>query len=85
MWKGLSDNPIAWYQKNMLYEDLMFDVEGSSNKRNTWEEDLLMLNGDNDQHDPFKFPDDDPSKDLIFSKLLSNARTWEWLQFDNWI
>jgi hypothetical protein len=85
MWKGLNDNPIAWYEKNMLYEDFMSDVEGSSNKGNTSKKDLLMSNWDNDQHDTFEFPNDDPSKNLLFSKLLSNARIWEWLQFDNWI
>jgi hypothetical protein len=61
----------------MLYEDLMSNVEGSSNKGNTSEEDILMSNGDNDQHDPFEFPNDDPSNNLLFSKLLSNARIWE--------
>lgn len=85
MWKGLSDNPITWYEKIMLYEDFMSDVEGSSNKGNTSKEDLLMSNEDDDQHDPLKFPNDNPSKDLLFSKLLSNASIWEWLQFDNWI
>lgn len=66
MWKGLSDNPIAWYEKNMLYEDFMFDVEGSSNKGNTLKKDLLMSNEDNDQHDPFEFPNDDPLTNLLF-------------------
>jgi len=50
----------------MLYEDFMFDVEGSSNKGNTLKKDLLMSNEDNDQHDPFEFPNDDPLTNLLF-------------------
>jgi hypothetical protein len=61
----------------MLYEDFMYDVEGSSNKGNTFLKNLLMSNENNDQHDLFKFPNDDPSKGLLFSKLLSNANIWE--------
>jgi hypothetical protein len=67
----------------MLYENFMFDVEGSLNKGNTSKENLLMSNEDNDQRDPFKFPNDHPLKDLLFSKLLSDVSIWEGLQFDN--
>jgi hypothetical protein len=61
----------------MLYEDFMSDVKGSSNKGNTSKENLLMSNEDNDQHDPFEFPNDDPSTKVLFSKLLSNVSIWE--------
>ncbi len=36
----------------------MFDVDRSSYKGNTLEENLLMSNEDENWHDPFEFPND---------------------------
>jgi hypothetical protein len=44
----------------------MFNVDESSDKGNTLEEDPLMSNEDDDQYYPFEFLVDDPSKDIPF-------------------
>jgi hypothetical protein len=50
----------------MLFENSMFNVHLNSNKSGTSKDDPLMLNEKNNQHDPFKFPTNDPSKDFSF-------------------
>lgn len=44
----LSANPITLYEKNMLFDDSMFNVNESSYKGDTLEEDPLMSNEDED-------------------------------------
>ncbi len=61
----------------MLFDDLMFDIDGSLDKCNTTNEDLLMSNENKDQHDPFEFLANDLSKNLPFSRLLFDANIWE--------
>jgi hypothetical protein len=55
----------------------MFDIDGSLDKCNTTNEDLLMSNENKDQHDPFEFLANDLSKNLPFSRLLFDANIWE--------
>ncbi len=55
----------------------MFNVNESSYKGDTLEEDPLMSNDDEDQNYPFEFLVDDPSKEFPFSRLLSNANIWK--------
>lgn len=67
----------------MLFENSMFDVLLNLNKRGTSKDDPLMLDEENNQHDPFEFPTNDPSKDFSFSRLLSNASISEQLPSNN--
>ncbi len=46
--KWFSANPITCYEKNMLFNDFMFNVNESSYKGDTLEEDPLMSNDDED-------------------------------------
>ncbi len=50
--------PLLGTKKHRLFEDSMFDVDKSLNKGNTLKEDPLVSNEDEDQHDPFEFPND---------------------------
>ncbi len=50
--------PLLGTKKHMLFENFMFDVDRSSYKGNTLEENLLMSNEDENWHDPFEFPND---------------------------
>ncbi len=61
----------------MLFNDLMLNINGSLDKCNTTNEDLLMSNENKDQHDPFEFLTNDLSKNLPFSRLLFDANIWE--------
>ncbi len=56
-----------WYKKNMLFKDFMFDVDLNSNGNDTSEDNPLVLDEEEDQHDPFEFPTNKfPSKDFHF-------------------
>jgi hypothetical protein len=55
----------------------MLNINGSLDKCNTTNEDLLMSNENKDQHDPFEFLTNDLSKNLPFSRLLFDANIWE--------
>jgi hypothetical protein len=50
----------------MLLNDFMSNVSLSSDGGDISEDDPLVLDGEEDQHDPFEFPIDDPSKDFFF-------------------
>ncbi len=52
--------PTTWYKKYMLFENFMFNVLLSSNKGGTSEDDPLVSNEEENQHDLFKFPTNDP-------------------------
>jgi hypothetical protein len=54
----------------MLSENSMSDVNESSNKGDTSKDNLLLSNEDENQPNPFKFLDDDPSKDLFVFKIV---------------
>jgi hypothetical protein len=61
----------------------MFDVLLNSNKGGTSKDDPLMLDEEDNQHDLFEFPINDPSKVFSFSRLLSNASILEQLPSNN--
>jgi len=68
---------MAWYEKNMLSEDSIFDVDESENERNSLDKDPTTSNelDENEvKHDPFEFPHDD---EIPFSRLLSNSTIWQ--------
>ncbi len=52
----------------MLFEKIMFKVDGNENDDKTSKEDPLMLDEDLDQHDPFKFPINDPLEDKFHTQ-----------------
>jgi hypothetical protein len=75
--KQPSANPMAWYEKNMLSEDSIFDVDERENERNSLDKDPTTSNelDENEvEHDPFEFPHDD---EIPFSRLLSNSTIWQ--------
>jgi len=41
--KQPNTNPMAWYEKNMLSENSMFDVDESVNESNSLDDDPIML------------------------------------------
>jgi hypothetical protein len=57
---------MLWYDKNMLLNDFMSDISLSLNGGDTLEDDPLVLDEKEDQHDPFEFPINDPSKYFCF-------------------
>jgi hypothetical protein len=67
----------------MLFENYMFDVLLNANKGGTSKDDPLLLNEEDNQHDPFEFPITDSSKDFSFSRLLSNVSISEQLPSNN--
>jgi hypothetical protein len=50
----------------MLLNDFMSNVSLSLDGGDTLEDDPLVLDEKEDQHDPFEFPINDPSKDFCF-------------------
>ncbi len=80
--KQLGTNPMTC-ENNMLFEYYMFDVSLNLDECNTSKDDPLVSNEEEDQHDPLESPINDPSKDLLFSKLLIDVCIWEWLTSDN--
>jgi hypothetical protein len=61
---------MAWYENNMLSNDLMSNVGESANESDSSYKDLITLNEPNEneiKHDPFEFLHDDK---IPFSKLL---------------
>jgi alpha-amylase/alpha-mannosidase (GH57 family) len=50
--KLLGTNPKAWYKKNMLFKDLMSNVDESGNESESSNKNIIMSNEDEDQHDP---------------------------------
>jgi hypothetical protein len=71
---------MAWYKKNMLFKDLMSNVDESGNESESSSKNTIMSNEDEDQHDPWEFLDDD---DIMFLRLLFNSMVWQVQQFDN--
>jgi hypothetical protein len=57
---------MSWYDKNMLLKDFMSNVSLSLDGGDTLEDDPLVLDEEEDQHEPFEFPIDAPSKDFCF-------------------
>jgi hypothetical protein len=57
----------------MLFEDAMSNVDESADENESLSENPIMSDEDEDQHDPFKFPNDD---DILFSRLLFNSIFW---------
>ncbi len=43
LWEQPNTNPMAWYEKNMLSKDSMFDVDESVNESNSLDDDPIML------------------------------------------
>jgi hypothetical protein len=63
---------MTWYEKNMLFEDLMSNVDESVNESESLGEDPIASNETNEnevKHDPFEFPND---YKILFSRLLFN-------------
>jgi hypothetical protein len=54
----------------MLLNDFMFNVSLSLNGGDIPEDDPLVLNEKEDQHDPFEFPINDKSNDFFFHIVL---------------
>jgi hypothetical protein len=59
-------NPTTWYKKNMLFENFMFNVFLSLNKDGRLEDDPLVLDEEENQHDLFEFPTNDHDKTFHF-------------------
>jgi hypothetical protein len=74
---------MAWYEKNVLFKDLMSNVDESADESDSSDEDpttLDELDEDEVEHDLLKFPHDDK---IPFSRLLSNSMVWQDQEFDN--
>jgi hypothetical protein len=54
----------------MVWEEY---VDKSANESDTSDKDPVVSNENDDQHDPFEFPNDDNLDNILFSILLSNA------------
>jgi hypothetical protein len=52
----------------------MSNVDESLNESKSSIENPILLNENENQHDPFKFPNDD---NILFSRLLSNSTIWQ--------
>jgi hypothetical protein len=75
-------NPTTWYKKNMLSENLMFDVDENANENDSLSGDpttLDELDEDEVKHDPFEFPHDD---EIPFSRFLFDLMVWQVQRFD---
>ncbi len=73
---------MTWYKKNMLFENLTFDVDENENGNDSLSEDPTTLNEldeDEVKHDPFEFPHDDK---IPFSRLLFDLMVWQVQRFD---
>ncbi len=44
LWKQPGANPPTWYEKNMLFENSMFNVDENANESKSSSEDPIMLN-----------------------------------------
>ncbi len=69
-------NPMAYYEKNMLFENSIFDVDENANENDSSSEDPIMLDESNEDEvkdDPFEFPHDDK---IPFSRLLYDLTVW---------
>jgi len=78
----LGANPTTWYEKNILFEDSMFDVDENANESNLMGEDPIMLDEpyeDEVEHDPFELSHDDK---ISFSRLLSNLMVRQVQRFE---
>jgi hypothetical protein len=53
-------NPTTWYKKNMLLENSMFNVFLSLDRGGISKDDPLVSNEEENQHDIFEFPTNDP-------------------------
>ncbi len=64
-----STNPMAWYEKNMLFKNLISDVDESVDESDSLGKNPIALNEhdeDEVEHDPFEFFHDDK---ILFSRL----------------
>ncbi len=66
----------------MLFENSMFNVLLSLDRGSTLKDDPLLSNEEN-KHDIFEFPTNDPWEDFSFSRLLSNASIWKQIPSNN--
>jgi hypothetical protein len=60
---------MAWYEKNMLFKNLMSNVDGSVDESDSSGEDPIALDEldeDEVEHDPFESLHDD---EILFSRL----------------
>jgi hypothetical protein len=74
---------MTWYDKNMLFGDLMSNVDESVNESESLGEDPIALdepNEDEVKHDPFEFLN---HYKILFSRLLSNSKVWQVQGFNN--
>ncbi len=44
LWKQPAVDPPTWYEKNMLFENSMFNVDENANESKSSSEDPIMLN-----------------------------------------
>ncbi len=64
-------NLTTWYEKNMLFQNLISNVDDSVDENDSLGEDSITsneLNEDEVEHNPFEFPHDD---EIPCSRLLS--------------
>jgi hypothetical protein len=76
-------NAITWNMKNMLFEDLMSNVDESAYENNLSNKDPIALDEPNEnevEHDPFEFPLDNK---IPFSRLLFDPIVWQVQGSDN--
>ncbi len=67
-----SANPMTWYEKNMLFQNPMSNVDESVDENNSSSKDPIASNEPNEdeiKHNPFKFLHDD---EIPRSRLLCN-------------
>jgi hypothetical protein len=60
---------MAWYKKNMLFKNLISDVDENVDENNSLGEDPIVLDEhdeDEVEHDPYEFFHDD---EIVFSRL----------------
>jgi hypothetical protein len=57
----------------MSPRDLMSNVDENLNESKSSIKNPILLDENEDQHDPFEFPNDDK---ILFSRLLSNLTIW---------
>jgi hypothetical protein len=67
--KRPNNNPMAWYEKNMLFKNLMSNVDESVDESDSSDENPIVLDEpdeDEVEHDPFESLHDD---EILFSRL----------------
>lgn len=58
----------------MLFKYLMSNVDESLNESKSSIENPILLDENENQHEPFEFPNDD---NILFSRLLFNSTIWQ--------